>query len=315
MVCKKTVGSIIEPPSATQLEIIKIDTNEVSEEKLRHNERLMHEWIRCQNHFPKNVDKGLIRAFLRGSKHNLDRAKRKFEHHLSARHLYPEVYSRRSPLNHDVIRAMDVASIAPLPKLTNNGYRIICFRLNNYDPLEFDPPSIIKLFFMIYELVISSDFPFCGDIAIFDFSHFGTIHAAKWFGPSLRTLEKLLREAYAIRLKQIHVINAPPMLVKMMNMIKPMMHPKVRESMYFHSNSQTLLNLFGPDLLPADYNGNLKLIRSLATDWYDVLTDNADWFESQEHVKITGVPKKVRGLFYFKEEIGLEGSFRKLEID
>lgn len=56
-VCRKNVKSMMEPPSDKQIEVMLKDLNEVNEEKLKHNEQLLSEWIKCQEHFPKNIGK------------------------------------------------------------------------------------------------------------------------------------------------------------------------------------------------------------------------------------------------------------------
>lgn len=47
----------MEPPTDKQMEVMLKDLNEVNEEKLKHNEQLLSEWIKCQEHFPKNIGK------------------------------------------------------------------------------------------------------------------------------------------------------------------------------------------------------------------------------------------------------------------
>ncbi|XP_060533216.1 alpha-tocopherol transfer protein-like isoform X2 [Cylas formicarius] len=313
--CKKSVGSLLEPPTDSQTYNIALTINETSEDKLLHNEKLLYEWIESQKHFPKNIDKAFLRAFLRGSKHHLVKAKRKIEHHLSARYLFPEVYANRSPFTKDIIQAMDVVNMMYVPKLTDDGCRVAFFKLERCDPSEFHMLSQIKLFFMLYEVIILRCYPACGDVAVFDAKKFGAAHLTKFTGPVFRTLDTLLRNAYAIRVKQIHVINAPPMIGRVLALIKPIMHHKVRNSVFVHKDPKDLLGILGADVTPCDYGGNLKSVRSIASDCYDFLADNADWLEAQENVKITGIPKKVERSFYFRDELGLEGSFRKLEID
>ncbi|KAL1489416.1 hypothetical protein ABEB36_014314 [Hypothenemus hampei] len=315
MVCRKSVCALMEPPSATQLQIILQDTNEINEEKLKHNECQIQEWMKYQEHFPKNVDPLFVRSMLRGSKHILEKAKQKLENNLAARHLYPEIYKNRSPFQKDVAKAMDVANIAVMPKLTPKGLRIIIFRLHRPEPHEFNIYGGAKLFFMLYDLLMSSDCYFAGDITVFDATHFSGSHMAQFFGPIFKIFDALPKQGYAMRLKEVHIINIPTILNKMMNVIKKSLHPKVRNFIYIHENPTDLANVFGPEYVPSDYGGNLKSLREIACDWYEVLNDNADWFEAQEHVKIISIPKKIHTKFSMSDQLGVEGSFRKLSID
>lgn len=54
----------MEPPSEKQMKVMLKDLNEVNEEKLKHNEQLLSEWIKCQEHFPKNIGKLLAISLL-----------------------------------------------------------------------------------------------------------------------------------------------------------------------------------------------------------------------------------------------------------
>ncbi|CAH1129723.1 unnamed protein product [Ceutorhynchus assimilis] len=315
MVCKKSVRSLVEEPSGNKRELILKEINEIDEDKLKHNERLIQEWIDCQKHFPKNIDPGLIRGTLRGHKHILERTKQKLEQHLAARHLYPEIFGNRSPFEKEIVQAMDVVNIAIVPRLSPTGRIIVLLNLNRYDPSEFNYQNVVKLFFMLYELLISSDTLYSGEIAIFDASNLTPGHIAKWFGPFFKTVMIILKEAYAVRLKELYIINAPHIMSKMVSAIKPLLHSKVRNSIYILDNSQPVLDKLGPDYLPSDFGGNLKSIRQLSLDYYDVLNDNAKRFEDQEDVKIIGIPEKVYTKLYMQDQIGIEGSFRKLEID
>ncbi|XP_050311146.1 clavesin-2-like isoform X2 [Anthonomus grandis grandis] len=316
MVCKKSVNSLLEPPTPKQLKHILLDNNEISEEKLKHNESIINEWVSCQAHFPENIDKRFIRNILRGCKHSVEKTKQRLEQHLIARHMYPEVYSNRSPFSKDIVQAMDVINIAVMPKLTESGHRLFALSLNRFDPSEFSFVSGVKLFFMLYELMMASDIIYSGDIAIFDAANCTTSHLTKVFGTFLRTTTMLLKEAYAIRLKGVYVVNAPSVIAKMMAAIKPIVHAKVRNSIYIHEDSRHVLDRFGPEYLPSTFGGTLKPLREITSDCYDVLNDNADWFEGQNSVKITRPPKKVQKRLLLEDlDLGLEGSFRKLEID
>lgn len=84
---------------------------------------------------------------------------------------------------------------------------------------------------------------------------------------------------------------------------------------YVHESPKKLLEHVGSSYLPSNFGGDLKSLREIALDWYDVLGDNSDWFECQENVKITRIPKKIQSALNLKDQIGIEGSFRKLDID
>ncbi|KAJ8964386.1 hypothetical protein NQ314_004955 [Rhamnusium bicolor] len=82
-----------------------------------------------------------------------------------------------------------------------------------------------------------------------------------------------------------------------------------------HTTKESLCDYFGEEILPSNYGGRCKSLRELMRDWQEVLNDNADWFLEQESVKITSIPEKIKRVFYFKDQLGVDGSFRQLSID
>lgn len=55
-----------------------------------------------------------------------------------------------------------------LPKLTKEGYRILCYRLSDYDPSKMNFGEAVKAFCMFNDVIISEDGPMEGYIVVFD---------------------------------------------------------------------------------------------------------------------------------------------------
>ncbi|XP_030754999.1 alpha-tocopherol transfer protein-like [Sitophilus oryzae] len=315
MMCRKLYEKYTELPSPELLQYILNEINESDEEKLQHNETLMVEWIKWQPHFPRNIASDVIRTFLRGTKHNLDRAKRKLENYLSARHLYQEVYLNRFPLTKDILQAMDVVNIASMPKLTKNGCRLLFFSLNITDPSKFSTGSMAKLFFMLSDLTLILDQPVAGHIAVLDAAGMEPAHISRWLGTDLKKGITLMRQAYPFRVKGIHVVNSPPFVKNLSSLVVPLLHQKIHDVIHFHKSYDNIQDTFGTDNIPKEYGGDLKSLRELTLKSYEALQENAGWFETQENVKIVDVPKKIEFNLSHKEFFGVDGSFRQLKID
>ncbi|KAJ8921241.1 hypothetical protein NQ315_013713, partial [Exocentrus adspersus] len=310
---QKSVDTLLVPPSESQLEMIRNDINE-DKDRLQHKEKLLQTWLNYRPHFPKNYDRKVVRSFLRNCKHDMEKVKTKLECYYATRHLYQELYSNRSTFACDIIQALDTINMVPLPKLNAKGSRIFVFKLENTDPETFDVHAATKLFLMIYDLLLTSEHPVAGDIALFDGADIGPNHFVKFLSV-VKTITAILREAYAIRLKQVHVINASPLVDKIINVIKPLLHRKVRETFINHTSTKTLYNYFSEEILPSNYGGNCKPLRELMNDWREILKRNEDWFLEQESVKITeSIPKKSTDNLY-SDDFSIQGSFRSLQID
>ncbi|KAJ8958038.1 hypothetical protein NQ318_002044 [Aromia moschata] len=287
MVYKRGIDTVMVPPSSAQMEHIRKEINEEDDNKLQHNEHLLITWIECQPHFPKNYDKYFVRSFLRNSKHILERAKRKLEHHFIVRNLYPEYFTNRSPRSKDLAKAADTVDVLVNTKLTDTGRRLIFCKLEDPDPSNFDVPAAFKWFFMLYDFLLTDPNPVAGEVAIIDGEHFNPNHLVKFVSPALKPLITILREAYVLRLKQIHIVNSTPFLDKLWMVIKPLLHTKVRNSIITHDTHKSLVDYFGADVLPSNYGGKCKSLREMMNDWKTILNDNEKWFIEQESVKIT----------------------------
>lgn len=77
--------------------------------------------------------------------------------------------------------------MAPLPKLSPEGYRILCYRLADTDPSKMHFGEAVKAFCMFNDVQISEDGPLKGYFVVFDMKGVRLAHLAKvQFGP-LRT--------------------------------------------------------------------------------------------------------------------------------
>lgn len=76
-----------------------------------------------------------------------------------------------------------------------------------------------------------------------------------------------------------------------------------------------LLEYFPSDILPVEYAGTWGKFDSLVNDWVDCIVKHRKWFQQQDSIKATGPIPEVVTCSQFDDVIGVQGSFRKLEID
>ncbi|XP_063927362.1 alpha-tocopherol transfer protein-like [Zophobas morio] len=280
--------------------------------KLQHLEELLRVWIESQPHFPKNYDRGMMRNFLRGAKFSLETAKRKLEGYFWAKVAYPNFYQRRVPGD---VKTAQIVNVVRLPRLTEAGEKICVVGLacNDPDGAEFDMVAAIRLFWMLFDLSLTCAFPTSGEILVFDAASASARVIAQLLTPAFKNSISVLRHAYAIRITEVHVINCPSVAEKTVAAIRPLLPEKLKQRFTIHKDLGSLKEHLRPELLPSDYGGTLDSLKSYMERWTDILQENADWFEEQESVKIVGKPpNKVN---CFTSDIGVDGSFRQLNID
>ncbi|XP_044261263.1 alpha-tocopherol transfer protein-like [Tribolium madens] len=309
MVQKRKVDAFFEIPNEL-VEFIKREIGE-DDDRITHVEDLLKQRMHFDQHMPKNYDKAMARNFIRGAKFNLEITRRKLEGYFLAKHTFPLFYHNRNPNCKDLLRACDTVNIARMPKLTQDGERVCILSLADSNPNNFEVVDVLKLFWMLYDLTLTCTFPIVSEIFIFDCAGIKPDHLVKLLSAPFKNSISILQDAYAARVSQLHVVNCPPMAEKMIAAIRPLIHEKVKKRFIVHKGVESLLNHLQPKVLPVEYGGHLESIRDYSRSWQEILVENADWFEGQEGVKITGTPPK-KNKFNNKN---LEGSFRQLNID
>lgn len=96
-----SVSDLLIGPNEEQLIRVREELNE-DPERLAHNLNIFKKWTSFQPHLPKNIEDRLLSIFLRGCKHDLERAKRKLELFYNVRRNCPDIYSNRNPNDSDI---------------------------------------------------------------------------------------------------------------------------------------------------------------------------------------------------------------------
>lgn len=85
---------------------------------------------------------------------------------------------------------------------------------------------------------------------------------------------------------------------------------------HVHRSYHTLKDFIPLNCLPADYGGSQKSLKEINEQWKQLYMQEAQFFEDLDKVKITGViPKRLVEDYSEQESFGIQGSFRKLNID
>lgn len=78
-------------------------------------------------------------------------------------------------------------------------------------------------------------------------------------------------------------------------------------------NPDDLKKYIPSEFLPEDYGGKLSCLEDLQADWIKCLVDEREFLEKLGETRPTGsIPAEFQSA---EDEFGVEGSFRKLNID
>lgn len=141
-------------------------------------------------------------------------------------------------------------------------------------------------------------------------------------------------DAYPFRISDVHFINAPSHMERILSIVKACVRKEVTDRFYVHSSVDDLPSSIPKEILPKDYKGGLQktiaelngktmkrscqswLTRlSFLDDHYAFLHKNREFY--LDEVKCRRVNERLRrGKISFEADLfGLDGNFKKLDID
>lgn len=275
---------------------------------------ILREWFLKQPHLPKTDDIYLI-LFLHSNYYRLEPTKTTIENFYTIRTHVPEFFSNRDPFLKELREQCNVMLAISLKENSKQGNQIIFNAIMDPDPSHYLFNECTKLLFMISELSVlqkglTNGFDYIVDVKNVSLGHIGRMN--------LMGLKKILfyiQEAVPIRLKHIHILNHNAAVETLLNMCKPFMKKELFDMIRFHSSLKSLEEFMSLDLLPNEIGGKAGNMKDLQKNQLKIMDENREWFlrttqewTVNESLRV-GNPKTSSDLF------GVEGSFKKLDID
>jgi len=280
--------------------------------------RILREWADKSPHLQLiNKDDKLLRTFLRGCKFSLERTKEKVDFYFSVRGMVDWFKDWDPRLDH-IHTILKAGVYLPLPGYDKEGRFTMIMRNGVIDPNVMKTEDTFKVSTMITELAMRNNpqATIKGIVLIQDMSGMGAIHA-KQINPSMaKKAITIWQEGNPIMPKAMHFLNMPSVMVAIFNMFQGLQKEKLRKRNVIHPKGslEKLHESVGLDVLPKEYGGTNGTLADLTEYWLAEMEANRDWLIQQtkyktEESKRPGKPKLHSDFF------GIEGSFRKLEID
>ncbi|XP_067015279.1 alpha-tocopherol transfer protein-like isoform X2 [Anabrus simplex] len=305
--------TLVQPNPEMQLRI-RTELNENVDTRAQDLQHIK-EWLAKQPHLPEFDDQRIM-TFLRGCKFSLEKTKRKLDMYFTMRAAVPEFFTNRDVTRPELQEMLNLVYIPTLPGLTPNGRRVTILHGRVKDYLTPNVADGMKLLLMIGDIRLREEQTgVAGDVYILDAEVATPAYFAKFTPTLVKKFLVCVQEAYPVKLKEVHVINAHPLVDTILNFVKPFLKEKIRNRIYIHtSNLETLYPHVPREVLPTEYGGFAGPIEEMHKDWVKKLESYIPWFKEQEALvanesRRPGKPKNYDDLF------GVEGSFRKLAID
>ncbi|XP_069951886.1 retinol-binding protein pinta isoform X4 [Cherax quadricarinatus] len=310
------VGEYVCTLSEELLQRAKEEINEVPERRADDIEHI-RDWLKHQPHITARLDDWTILRFLRGCKFSLQRTKEKLDMFYTCKTLCPEWYKNRDPQDKKIRAILELGMFLPLPGYDNEGRKVVIIRTALHDPKVTSMEEVFKATHLISDVLWMEDeqMSVTGVVQLLDMADVTPAHGMQMTPALVKKAMTIWQEGYPMRPKGLHYINTPAAFDTVFNIFKSFMKEKMRKRVHIHGTDMESLYRHVPkSVLPVEYGGTNGTIEEITKYWIERLDARRDWLlEDEKYVvdesKRPGKAKTSAELF------GLEGSFRKLNVD
>ncbi|KAH8400746.1 hypothetical protein KR009_000742, partial [Drosophila setifemur] len=305
----------LRPLSPELRRIAASELNEV-EERLPADLEALRDWLAKQPHLKARQDDQFLVGFLRGCKFSLEKTKSKLDHFYTIKTLMPELFASRT-MDQKNIELCRTGTYVRLPKPWGpGGPRLQLTNYEKFDPKKFKLLDLFRFQTMISEQAIREDdnSNISGYVEIIDMGKLSLSFLAQLDFTLIKRMGVFSEKAQPTRLKGVHLINCPKEGVALLNLAKSLMPSKLQQRFHVYKNLEQLSQVIPLEYLPEEYGGSNGRIADMQVDMEKRLLAYKDYFaeDSQYRVNEQLRPgKRVNADTIF----GVEGSFRKLDID
>ncbi|XP_063237039.1 alpha-tocopherol transfer protein-like isoform X2 [Bacillus rossius redtenbacheri] len=286
---------------------------------LPHDLQAVRQWLKKQPHLPHHCDDAWLERFMYGCKYSLERTKSILDAYYTVRAAVPELFEDRDPLSQQLQNSADNLWHAMLPKLTPDGYRVTVLRLSS-EQADLDLVAAGKRALMVMDVCLCESRTL-SNVVVIDLQGFSAAQMAKGVpsNPTMRRILLCTQDAFPMRLAQVHFVNAPALLEKVMALAAPLLKDKLTKKFFVHSQVETLYEHVPREILPQEYGGDAGSMKQLSDAWMQKLVDYRAWFaDEQARSKADESRRPNRKTSRLLTELcvdDMQGSFRKLSID
>ncbi|XP_056648874.1 alpha-tocopherol transfer protein-like isoform X1 [Diorhabda sublineata] len=272
------------------------------------------EWLEKQPHLP-NVSELQVAIFLHSCYYGIEATKNTIDTYFTVKTICGDIFGSKNPKSDAALQlALNTLLVYPLPKLTDTGDLVVLCSLIDTNPDNYVVASQFNLFDLATVMHTLQNGPPQGVHIVVDMKGIVFAHFLKLNPIVIKKFLYYLQEGMPIRLKSLHFINIVSFMDKILALIKPFMKKELIDSLYLHTNTESIFKQIPKDVFPQEYGGSCESIKILQEKTKCQMNDNAKLIvfltnqvvdESKRH----GKPKNANEIF------GVEGSFKKLQVD
>ncbi|XP_060842121.1 uncharacterized protein LOC132922564 [Rhopalosiphum padi] len=278
------------------------------------NVDIIREWLSKQPHLPKISDKQLV-IFLNCCRCNLETTKKMIDAYYTMRTHNSDMFDNRKIS--ELEKTFNIFYFHKMPLLPD-GSRAGFSRLRDFNSNLFNTLDTIRLVFAMYDICIDED-PLAPEWKfVMDMTGFSMGHLTKL--TNLTLMKKCLtyvQTALPMRLTAVYMINAPSLANQLMMFLKPLMHKDLYSMISIHpaSDMDTVYKSIPKEYFASDMGGKAPSFEAQKDKSLERFKTYGSFFEDDEKFNRVDENKRIDKNNRFNSSHGLEGSFKKLELD
>lgn len=293
----------------------RIELNEV-ETRIPEDIATLRQWIDKQPHLIAKPSDQFLLAFLRGCKYSLEKAKQKIDYFYAFRTVSPELFLNNQ-ITEKSLKLSRLGTFFPLLKpLKSDGPCIIFTRYDGIDIDEYSFEELFKNQIRVSTMVMleNDNYAVAGAINIIDMAQLKLSFLLRFDMVLAKKMGVFTDKAIPFRVRGIHFINFPSEAMTFIKMIQPLMPKKIKERMMMHTSMESLYEHVPKEYLPEEYGGSNGSISDCVEVLEQQFLKYKTFFDEDNNNK-TDESLRIGTQISSESLFGLEGSFRKLEVD
>ncbi|XP_049774273.1 clavesin-2-like isoform X1 [Schistocerca cancellata] len=201
------------------------------------------------------TDDTFLLAFLRARKHNVNEAFRLLKNFYKVKKAYPKHLECCLPSEKGYVYDMDIMTV--LDQKDNDGRIVVIMRFEKLDYKKI----VVEECYQTIATVLS----FCcedphvqisGAVFIVDMAGYGLQHFLVATPSNLSLFIKMFQDCFPLRLKGVHIVNAPSLFAAVFAISKPFLKEKMRQRIHVHGRNMSSLHEYVPyEILPKQLGG------------------------------------------------------------
>ncbi|CAK1541420.1 unnamed protein product [Leptosia nina] len=275
----------------------------------------LRQWLKTQPHLPEKyiTDLDLICSYY-SCERSSGVTKQVIDLHYTLRTLFTQFFKNRTVESIEEI--CTAILITPLTQKTKDGDAVLYCSVIDTDPKAYCYTESVRAVFMIIDLWQYEEGTWPGFNLVLDFKGATLGHLARIDLHALHQFIYYVQETMSVKMKGLHLLNAPSWVDKVVSMLKLFMKKELLDLTNIHPVGSKDVDKYVPiAALPKDRGGNYKTAVECRDDLLNKLRANRAFFENENKKRVNeslrpGKPKTITDVFG-----GIEGSFKSLEID